>query len=290
MKGVLLAAAALFFASVPAMAQRATPQPVNPYHGNTQATEQGRDIYNHVCTACHGIDGTAGEMAPALGAAGHEYKRRYDTEIFDAVKNGIPGTGMLPLGARLSDDDIWKVTAYIEALRGTAIDAPLAGNVAHGKEIFWGKGQCGSCHMIDGKGGLIGPDLSDIAGIRKANSIADALTKSEHEVYNPGGQRQHVLLPLATYRPVTVTTVDGKTIDGVVLNQDNFSIEIMGDDNQLHLFDRTKVKVTVATKSLMPTDYDKRLTPDEFKDLLAFLTHQGTIPTPPPVRGAGGPP
>ena len=284
----LLAAAALFCMSLPAMAQRAAP-PVNPYHGNTQAAEQGRDIYNHVCTACHGIDGTAGEMAPALGAAGHVYARTSDTQIFEAVKNGIPDTGMRPLGARLSDDDIWKVTAYIEALRGTAIDAPLAGDVAHGNEIFWGKGQCSSCHMIDGKGGLVGPDLSDIAGIRKASSIIDALTKPEHKVFGVGGSRQVVLRPLGTYQPVTVTIADGETVDGVLLNQDNFSIEIMGKDSQLHLFDRTKVKVVIGTKSLMPTDYDKRLAPDEFKDLLAFLTHQGTKPTPPPARGAGGP-
>ena len=36
----------------------------------------------------------------------------------------------------------------------------------------------------------------------------------------------------------------------------------------------------------MPTDYDKRLTPDEFKDLMAFLTRQGMKP--PPAQGRGG--
>jgi len=94
----------------------------------------------------------------------------------------------------------------------------------------------------------------------------------------------------SAYRLVTVTMVDGKAIDGVLLNQDNFSIKIMGNDNQLHLFDRMKVKVAVATKSLMPADYDKRLTPDEFKDLLALLTRQGTEPAQPTPRGAEGSP
>ncbi|HET7158623.1 MAG TPA: hypothetical protein VFI62_06485, partial [Burkholderiales bacterium] len=41
-----------------------------------------------------------------------------------------------------------------------------------------------------------------------------------------------------------------------------------------------------VAKSLMPTDYDKRLTPDEFKDLMAFLTRQGMKP--PPAQGRGG--
>ena len=35
-------------------------------------------------------------------------------------------------------------------------DAPVAGNVAHGEEIFWGKADCGACHMMRGRGGLIG--------------------------------------------------------------------------------------------------------------------------------------
>jgi hypothetical protein len=37
----------------------------------------------------------------------------------------------------------------------------------------------------------------------------------------------------------------------------------------------------------MPTDYDKRLTPDEFKDLIAFLTRQGRVA--PPAAARRGP-
>jgi hypothetical protein len=52
---------------------------------------------------------------------------------------------------------------------------------------------------------------------------------------------------------------------------------MIGNDQQLHLFDRATLRrVVVDPKSLMPTDYDRRLTADEFKDLLAFLTRQGT--------------
>ena len=58
---------------------------------------------------------------------------------------------------------------------------------------------------------------------------------------------------------------------------------------QLHLFERARLRrIVVDPKSLMPTDYDKRLTAAEFKDLLAFLTRQGTIAPLSPRRG--GPP
>jgi hypothetical protein len=36
-------------------------------------------------------------------------------------------------------------------------------------------------------------------------------------------------------------------------------------------------EVIYEPKSLMPTDYDKRLAPDEFEDLLTFLSRLGTL-------------
>jgi hypothetical protein len=94
---------------------------------------------------------------------------------------------------------------------------------------------------------------------------------------------------MASYLPVHVTTADGKIISGILLNQDGYSLQMLGNDQRLHSFDRAKLRrVDIEQKSLMPTDYDKRLSTDEFKDLLAFLTRQGTKP-PPPTPGRGGP-
>jgi hypothetical protein len=95
---------------------------------------------------------------------------------------------------------------------------------------------------------------------------------------------------LSTHQPVLVTYADGRTVHGVIKNQDSFSMQVMGLDNKLHMIDRQKVKIVYESKSLMPTDYDNRLTPDEFKNLLAYLTRLA-VPTPPapPARGGGGP-
>lgn len=247
----------------------------NPFSGDQKAVMDGRELYNHTCTACHGYDGQSGEMAPGLGASGHRYLRTTDQEIFDAIRNGIPGTAMPRTG--LGETDAWKVAAYIRSLRGTAIDAPAPGDAAHGEQIFWGKGQCGTCHMIHGKGGLIGPDLTDVAGRRKLYSIRDALTKAEHTVTTDGGSHELHLAPMETYKAVHVVTRDGKTIAGVLLNEDDYSVQMLGTDNQLHLFTRGELReVNYDAKSVMPTDWDKRLTKDEFQDLMAFLTRLGT--------------
>jgi len=262
----------------------------NPFLGNAQAVDEGREIYNRTCTTCHGADGAGSEMGPALGAPARRYALATDAQIFDAIKNGIPTTQMPRFGGgRLADDAIWKVTAYIRGLRGTAIDAPAPGDAALGEQIFWTKGECGSCHVVKGKGGLVGPDLTNLAGTRKTASIVDALTKPLHKVFGDGGAIPKILIPNTTYQPVRVTTADGKAITGVLKNEDSYSLQVMGTDNELHMFERAKVKVVYEKKTLMPTDYDKRLAPDEFKNLLAYLTRLHVPSPPPPTGGRGGP-
>lgn len=271
----------LLLAALPVVAQRQpaanAPNP-NPFAGNPQAINQGREVYNDVCTACHGPDGAAGDKAIALGAPARRYSRNTDREIFDAITKGITGTMMPP--NRVSEDNAWKIAAYIRGLRGTAKDTPAAGNVAHGEDVFWNQGQCGICHMIRGKGGVSGPDLSDVAGIRKYSSIVDALTKTQHHVATDGGTHDSALTPLTTYQPVRITMADGKVLQGVLRNEDSFSLQVFGSDNKLYLLDRDKLKeVYYVPRSLMPTDYDKRLSQEEFQDLMAFLTRQA-LPAP----------
>jgi putative heme-binding domain-containing protein len=279
----------------PIQAQRGGAGPnagaANPFAGNEQAITEGHEIYNKVCTTCHGADGTAGDRAPALAMPGRRYIRQSDHDLFDAILKGIPGTPMPSTG--LSENDSWKVAAYIRGLRGTAIDAPVKGDAAHGEQIFWGKGECGSCHTARGKGGLLGPDLSNVAGQRKLSSIRNALTKPDHRVLGDGGQIESVLYPRASYKAVRVVTKDGKTIRGVIRNEDSFSVQLMGTDNNLHMFARDEVKqIADEPKSFMPTDYDKRLTPAEFQDLLAYLSRLGVpaapAAAPPAGRGGGG--
>lgn len=247
--------------------------PPNPFEGQPAAIEEGRVIYNKACTGCHGLDGGVGEMGPALGLEGRRFALRNASEIFGSIKNGIPTTGMPPAPG-LSDEQIWKVTAYIQALRGTAIDAPTLGNVAAGEAIFWSKGECGKCHMVGGKGGVVGPELSAIADLRKTASIVDALTNPQYRVHGDGGAIPRKLEPPNDYRVVRVTTPDGRVIRGVLKNENSVSMQILGvDDSRLHLLDRRTLRdIQYEKTSLMPRDYKTRLTEQEFQDLMAYLT------------------
>jgi len=265
--------------------------PPNPAIGNREAIAEGEKLYNETCTSCHGKDGTGGELGPPVASQNRRYLRVRDNEIFDMIKAGNPGTQMPPYGGQFTDDQIWRITAYIRGLRGTAFDTPAAGDVASGEAIFWGKGTCGTCHMVKAKGSILGPDLSNVAGKRKVQNIFDALTKNNHKIPGDGGTHDTTLLPNTTFQPVRVTTADGKVIDGILKNEDSFSLQVLGRaDLNLYRFKRADVKVYYDPNSLMPHDWDKRLTPAEFQNLMAFLTRLYVPPPmPPPARGGGAP-
>ena len=230
---------------------------------NATDAAAGRDIYNKSCTQCHGLNGEAGDRAPALGAT-RRYLRTTNEELFDAIKNGIKGTLMPPTA--LSDGDVNRIIAFVRTLRATASQVEVPGDPARGERIFSTKGKCADCHMIKGRGGLVGPDLSNVGGERSLQAIRSSLTEPKS-------------VPPRGFLPVRIVTTKGERIEGVVKNHNNFSAQVLGTDNKLHLLTREMIKeIEYQEQSLMPSTYDKTLSAPEFQDLLAFLARQSSRP------------
>lgn len=230
---------------------------VNPVGQAPEAIARGREIYNTACTVCHGVDGESGDRAPALASA-RSYVRRTDAEIFDAIHSGVAGTGMPAVG--LDEMDSWRVTAYIRSLRARAADFPVEGDVEAGAKLFWGAVECGRCHMAERRGGLLGPDLSTVAQRMPLRALREALTEAKPHA------------PLG-YQPATIVTKSGERLTGVLKNRHNFSYQLLDESGRLHLLSSDEVaSIEIRDVSLMPADFDQRLTPEEFQSLLAYLT------------------
>jgi len=234
--------------------------PKNTVGASPQVAAEGHALFNQTCTACHGMDGGEGERAPAL-VGDRRFFRLSEGALYDTIKHGIPGTAMPAMS--IPDDNIWKVVVFIRAMRSSASEVEVPGNVQHGNEIFAGKGACLKCHMLNGKGGTIGPDLSNIGAQITLKRLKESLTVDG-------------AIP-AGYQPIKVVTQKGETIEGVARNRDGFSIQLLDAENHLHLLDRSELKLVDESKvSLMPRNYDKVLSPDEYQDLLAMLAKQVT--------------
>jgi putative heme-binding domain-containing protein len=187
-----------------------------------------------------------------------------DTALFASIKKGVPGTDMPP--TNLPDDQIWQVAAFVRDLSAPAYESKLAGSPDAGAEIFFGKGRCAGCHMVRGRGGYPGPDLTDIGALRTVFQLREALLKPSARIADG-------------YEGVTVTLTDGSTVRGVARNNNNYSIQILDSKGELHLIAKDKVRDTLFRKSsMMPEDYGKRLTSDEVANVLAFLGSQSVRP------------
>src|SRR5207237_350607 len=84
------------------------------------------------------------------------------------------------------------------------------GDPKAGEELFWGKADCGRCHAVQGRGGRLGPDLSNIGGVRALPQLYQSLVDPDAEI-SPGYQGAQVLLKNA------------KTLRGVARNRTNYS-------------------------------------------------------------------
>jgi putative heme-binding domain-containing protein len=78
------------------------------------------------------------------------------------------------------------------------------------------------------------------------------------------------------YESVTVVTADGKEIKGVTLNEDSFSAQIMDTSEEIHLFEKEKLRSFQKTRqSAMPKYGADILSDKDLDDLVAYLTDVG---------------
>ena len=116
----------------------------------------------------------------------------------------------------MSDEEIWQVITYIRSVEKKA-SAAETGGAAHGKELFYGAAGCGTCHMMNGKGGRLGPDLSSTGASRSVEYLTESLRNPSKRL------AQGISEPLKDfseeYETVTVVTSDGTKLQGLVLNE-----------------------------------------------------------------------
>ncbi len=185
-----------------------------------------------------------------------------DADLIRIVQRGIAGTGM-PAFGYLGDEKIKAIVAHLRTLQGVGAMKQLPGDPAQGEMVFFGKAACGSCHMVNGRGGFIAEDLS---GYGSGHSAEDLRASILHPERKRGREESAVV----------VLMKDGAKLSGMIRNQDNFSIVLQANDGGIHLVSRSKVLRTEPDKALMmPGDYESRLSNKELDDLLSYLLKTG---------------
>lgn len=248
------------------LAQEHTPQnEKNPFAGNAAAATSGQRLYQQTCQACHGGNAAGGDRGPALATGVFKHGSK-DGEIFLNIRNGVSGTQMPPFGG-LTVEQVWQVVTYLRSLSGSTMRTAetVAGDPRAGETLFFGKAACASCHEINGRGGILGPDLSAAAA-----APAQTLRQKIENPNAPSTARGRGRGPRGGH--VIVRTKEGREIQGVRRSEDTFTLQVTDISGKLHIFNKeTLAERRDEAASLMPADYAKRLTASEIQNVVAYL-------------------
>src|ERR1700682_4707239 len=111
---------------LPLLAGTTAAQPANPFSGDAQAAGVGKGIFRIYCAPCHGIRGQGGR-GPDL-TRGVYNSGEHDADLFHTISAGVAGTEMESYAAVLSDDNMWRLVAFIRSLGDRAAAAPASGD------------------------------------------------------------------------------------------------------------------------------------------------------------------
>jgi cytochrome c oxidase cbb3-type subunit III len=249
----------------------------NPLANDPKAAKAGEYEFRINCALCHGLGAHGGGRGPDLTRAQKKHAHS-DAEMSQVISNGIAGTAMPANGTNgqgvgMTDEEIWQLIAYIRSVEVKAPAKPL-GDAAHGKDLFYGDANCSLCHMVEGKGGRLGPDLTSVGGSRTRDSIIDSVRHpSAHLAW---GLTEATKEFPQEYESITVVTADGEEIKGVALNEDNFSVQIMDSSEKIHLLEKDKLRSFQKSRQSMMPPYDaSALSDKDLEDIVTFLFSVG---------------
>jgi cytochrome c oxidase cbb3-type subunit III len=225
--------------------------------GTGTAVQHGKRSFAAYCATCHGLDGRGGEHAPAIVDT-PAAQVRTDEGLAGIIRHGIRGAGM-PSFHFLTNEQIQVIVSYVRVLNGSTSVVNVKGDPAAGARLFFGEARCSDCHMMQGKGGFIGSDLSKFGRTHSARDIRQMIL-----------QPNKALVP--RWQLVRIITHSGQHISGLIRNEDNFSIALLSEDGVFHLLMKSEIaRITREPRSIMPDNYGKKLSAKQLDDLTSFL-------------------
>jgi putative heme-binding domain-containing protein len=134
------------------------------------------------------------------------------------------------------------------------------GDVRRGHAVYYSsKAACSSCHRLGHVGGTTGPELTHMGDSRTERDLLESILYPS-------------LSFVRSYEPMLIITDDGKTTNGVIIDETEHEyILATGPDEEARVKRADVEQLVPSMVSLMPAGLDKQLTPQEFADLVVFL-------------------
>lgn len=212
------------------------------------------------------------------------------TKLFDAIEKGdVPRTDVHAYHVQqllgFKDEALSKrITAVWGEIRATAKDkqeliakhkAALtptrlkSADLSNGRRLF--AKTCSACHTLFGEGGKIGPDIT---GSNRAN-----LDYILENILDPSA------IVGKDYRMTILALTDGRVVSGLIQKETDSAVTVRTINDTVVVAKSDIDERKLSDQSLMPEGQLNQLTPEEQRDLIAYL---GT-PTQVALRGPRAP-
>ncbi len=183
-------------------------------------------------------------------ALSSEQSNRLSPAVLEQVQFALK----IPPLSRPQSDDEWKA-AVLEG-----------GNAAAGRRVFFDRRlNCSKCHTVEGRGGRVGPDLSNVATAKTAEQILTS-------ILHPSQEKS------PDYQGYIVAMLDGRVLKGAQFHYRGESAEMLLEDGTPFRFKLSSTdEYRALDESLMPERLEEAMSVSEFRDLIAFLKTLGSV-------------
>lgn len=222
------------------------------------SVQRGKDFFVSHCGFCHGVNAKGGEKGPDLLRSVLVLDDENGSSLAPFLQHGRPDKGMPAF--TLTPDQVRDIAAFLHRSIEAAADRDkyevhniVTGNAQAGQQYF--AAHCASCHSATG-------DLKGIGKKYDPEKLQDALVMPRPEETGP---------PMFT---LSVTTPDGKTVEGVPEHLDDFSVALRDTSGNYHSFKRTSPETPrIEIHNRLQAHYDllPRYTDADIHNLTAYL-------------------
>ena len=224
------------------------------------------------CLGCHQLNDEGGRIGPNLNRSSFNYKPEWLYAWISNPQNFRPGTKMPNLG--LEPEEVRAITSFLVSFQAEEGDEKFEtpedwkqylsakGDPKRGENIFYdseGIANCSKCHLVKGRGGAVGPDLSYVGTSRTRKFLLES-------ILNPSAVITH------GYQTVMILTKNQKFITGIKKNEDESGFDIVDKEGKNLYISREKIKKFKIQKiSSMPGNLGDLLKVKDVTDVLAYL-------------------
>ena len=145
---------------------------------------------------------------------------------------------------------------------------PIEVDTKEGELVFFDDSRdvtCSKCHVLNGKGSNIGPDLTGIGAVQTPQYLIESILKPS-EVIVKGFETMYLM------------TNDGMAYNGLLVSQDEDEVVLMVDEDGVmeeYVFYPDEIaQMQKQDVSIMPGNFSDMLTTKEFYGVIAFLLSQ----------------